>query len=107
MNQQERITKIFNTAGPVSTRQHQLELIPGIGKKHMWAIIEEREKKPFASMEDLKARVPLIPNPLNSVIRRAIEELEELDKYRIILPVLDLSTVKTVEGKPMPPEASE
>lgn len=105
-NQQDKVTKLFNTAGPISTRQHQLELIPGIGKKHMWAIIEEREKKPFANLEDLKERVSLIPHPLNSVIRRVIEELGEMDKYRIVLPMLDLKSVKTVEGDPMP-EGSE
>ena len=97
-----KVTKLFNTAGPLSTRQHQLELIPGIGKKHMWAIIDEREKKPFLSLEDLKERVSLIPHPLSSVIKRAIEELEDMDKYRIILPILDLKSVNTVEGDPIP-----
>ena len=33
----------FNSARPLSTRMHQLELLPGVGKKHMWQIIEERE----------------------------------------------------------------
>ncbi|MFA5406848.1 MAG: DUF655 domain-containing protein [Candidatus Nanoarchaeia archaeon] len=97
MNQLDRIMTLFNTAGPVSTRQHQLELIPGIGKKHMWAIIEEREKKPFVSIEDLKERVPLIPSPLKSVIKRAMDELEGIDKYQIVLPRLDLSKTKTQE----------
>ncbi len=97
MSQLDKIIDLFNTSGPISTRQHQLELIPGIGKKHMWAIIEEREKKPFNSIEDLKERVPLIPSPLKSIIKRALNELEGVDKYRIILPRLDLSKVKTQE----------
>ena len=29
---QRKICKIFNEAGPLSTRLHKLELIPGIGK---------------------------------------------------------------------------
>ena len=37
----------FNKAGPITTRFHSLELLPGIGKKLMWEILEEREKKPF------------------------------------------------------------
>ncbi|HLE06021.1 MAG TPA: DUF655 domain-containing protein, partial [Candidatus Nanoarchaeia archaeon] len=67
----------------------------GIGKKHMWAIIDEREKKPFSSIDDLKERVSLIPNPIKPIIKRAMDELEGVDKYRIILPRLDLSKVTT------------
>jgi len=90
-NQIDKIVDLFNNAGPISTRQHQLELIPGIGKKHMWAIIEEREKKTFNDLEDLKNRVPSTPNPLKAVIKRAIEELEGVDKYKIVLPRLKLT----------------
>ena len=39
--------KFFNDAQPVSPRMHSLELLPGLGNKTMWSIIEEREKKPF------------------------------------------------------------
>jgi len=91
----DKIVDFFNNSQAVSTRQHQLELIPGIGKKHMWAIIDEREKKPFSSIEDLKERVSLIPNPIKPIIKRAMDELEGVDKYRIILPRLDLSKVTT------------
>jgi len=91
----DKIVDFFNNSQAVSTRQHQLELIPGIGKKHMWAIIDEREKKPFSSIDDLKERVSLIPNPIKPIIKRAMDELEGVDKYRIILPRLDLSKVTT------------
>lgn len=91
----DKIVDFFNNSQAVSTRQHQLELIPGIGKKHMWAIIDEREKKPFSSIEDLKERVSLIPNPIKPIIKRAMDELEGVDKYKIILPRLDLSKVTT------------
>ncbi|HTX61268.1 MAG TPA: DUF655 domain-containing protein, partial [Methanobacterium sp.] len=33
-----KFVKFFNEAGPISTRLHQIELLPGIGKKHMWDI---------------------------------------------------------------------
>ncbi len=95
-NNPQVIVDLFNKAGPISTRQHQLELIPGIGKKHMWAIIEEREKKPFSSIEDIKLRVPLMPDPIKSFIRRVIEELEGVDKHRIVLPLINLSSYKKV-----------
>jgi putative nucleotide binding protein len=71
-----KFVNFFNTAQPISTRFHQLELIPGIGKKHLWDIIDERKKSPFTSFEDIKKRIKLMPDPANSVIKRIIEELE-------------------------------
>jgi putative nucleotide binding protein len=35
--QEERFVKFFNDAGPITTRMHMLELLPGLGKKLMWA----------------------------------------------------------------------
>ena len=32
----------FNKLGPISKRRHQLELLPGIGNKHMWNILRGR-----------------------------------------------------------------
>jgi len=80
---EQRFVDFFNNSGPISTRRHQIELLPGIGKKHMWEIIEERGEKPFESFEDIKKRVKLVPDPLKSVIRRIIMELNEEDKYKI------------------------
>ncbi|MBI1969671.1 DUF655 domain-containing protein, partial [Candidatus Woesearchaeota archaeon] len=39
---EKRFVDFFNNAGPLTTRMHQLELLPGVGKKHMWQIIEVR-----------------------------------------------------------------
>lgn len=80
---EQRFVDFFNKAGPISTRRHQIELLPGIGKKHMWEIIEKRTEKPFESFEDIKERVSLIPDPRKSIIRRIIMEINEEDKYRI------------------------
>lgn len=79
----QRFLDFFNKAGPLSTRMHQLELLPGIGKKHMWQILERREEKPFESFEDIKSRVPLIPDPIKCVIKRIIMEMNGEDKYKI------------------------
>jgi len=75
--------EFFNKAQPVTIRMHQLELLPGLGKKHMTAILEEREKQPFASFEDIKSRVKLIPDPEKTVIRRIMLEMEGHEKHRI------------------------
>ena len=81
-----KFVEFFNTARPVSTRLHQLELLPGVGKKHMWGIIEERKKGPFKSFEDIKNRIKLIPDPKGSVVKRIIEEIENEDeRYRIFV----------------------
>ncbi|VVB74146.1 Uncharacterised protein [Candidatus Tiddalikarchaeum anstoanum] len=81
----KRWVEFFNKAGPISKRMHQLELLPGIGNKHMWAIVEEREKKPFESLQDMVTRVPLMPNPKELIIKRIQLELEEADKYRLFI----------------------
>src|SRR3989338_995822 len=78
---EKKFVDFFNKAGPLSTRMHQIELIPGIGKKHMWEIIEERKEKPFESFDDLKSRVKLIPDPKKAVIKRIVEELGGKEKY--------------------------
>ena len=79
----------FNRASHITTRMHQLELLPGIGKRHLWAILEERKSKPFESFEDIKKRVPLLPDPEKMVVRRILDELNDRDKYRIFVPRME------------------
>jgi putative nucleotide binding protein len=66
---------------------HQIELLPGVGKKHMWEIINAREEKPFESFEDLKKRVKLIPDPEKLIIKRILEEMEGEEKHRLFVDV--------------------
>ena len=72
----------FNTAQPITPRMHMLELIPGIGKKYMWNILDEREKRLFESFEDPQRRIN-IPNPAKLITKRIIEELSGESKYRL------------------------
>jgi putative nucleotide binding protein len=72
----------FNNARAITPRMHALELIPGIGKKYMWQVINEREKRPFESYDDLQKRTEL-PNPVKLVTKRVIEELSGDSKYRL------------------------
>jgi putative nucleotide binding protein len=72
----------FNTARAVTPRMHALELVPGIGKKYMWQVINERQRKPFESFEDLQKRTEL-PNPIKLITKRVLEELEGDSKYRL------------------------
>lgn len=85
----EKFLEFFNTSGQITTRLHRLELLPGVGKRHLWAIIDERKVKPFESFEDLKKRVPLLPNPEKMISKRIIDELQDKDKYRIFVPRIE------------------
>lgn len=82
----KKFLEFFNRAGPITTRLHQLELLPGIGKKHLWALISAKKEKEFESFEDLKKRVSMLPDPEKMIIKRVLEELEGKDKYRIFVP---------------------
>ncbi|MEM4389327.1 MAG: DUF655 domain-containing protein [Candidatus Micrarchaeia archaeon] len=77
-------TNFFNKCGPVTIRLHQLELLPGVGKKHMHDIISEREKRPFANFADISARVPFLPDPAMLIVQRIEEELRGDSKYYIL-----------------------
>ncbi len=84
---EKKFIDFFNNAQPLTTRMHQIELLPGVGKKHMWQIIEERRNKEFESFADLKKRVKLLPDPEKSVIRRILVELEGKEKHRLFVDV--------------------
>jgi putative nucleotide binding protein len=73
----------FNKAGPISIRKHSLELLPGIGRKHADAILEEREHGDFASLDDLRKRVKLMPDPMRLLIDRIVLELQGTEKYYV------------------------
>lgn len=72
----------FNSARAMTPRMHALELIPGIGKKYMWQVINERERRPFESYDDLQKRTEL-PNPVKLITKRVLEELSGDSKYRL------------------------
>jgi len=82
---EKKFIEFFNKAQPLSTRMHQLELLPGLGKKHMWQIIETRQEKPFESFSDLKNRVKLMPDPEKMIIKRILQELEGAEKHKIFV----------------------
>ena len=75
-SKEDKFIEFFNKAGPISTRLHQLELLPGIGKKHMWDIIKARKEKPFENFEDVKKRVPMLADPVKLISKRILLELD-------------------------------
>lgn len=73
---EDKFVRFFNEAGPISTRLHQIELLPGIGKKHMWDILKARKEKEFESYQDIKERVPMLADPVKLISKRILLELE-------------------------------
>jgi putative nucleotide binding protein len=71
-----RFVELFNNAGPLNIRQHSLELLPGVGKKHLIAILKAREEKKFESFADIAARVALLQDPAKLIADRVIMELQ-------------------------------
>ena len=82
LNRESWFVDFFNSAQAITPRMHALELIPGIGKKYMWQILDEREKRPFKSFEDLQQRANM-PNPAKLIAKRILEELAGESKYRL------------------------
>jgi len=82
LNREKWFVNFFNTARAVTPRMHALELIPGIGKKYMWQVINEREKKSFESFDDLQKRTEL-PSPVKLITKRILEELAGESKYQL------------------------
>ena len=80
-----KFVAFFNKSMPINARRHQIELLPGIGKKHMWEILEKRKEREFSSFDDIKERVNLLPDPEKIVIKRILMELNNEDKYRFFV----------------------
>ncbi|WP_335998654.1 DUF655 domain-containing protein [Halorientalis halophila] len=80
---EDRFVDFYNEAQPITLRLHQLNLLPGIGKKLRNNILDQRDRRPFQNFEDLEARVSGLHNPRDVLVERILEELREDDlKYR-------------------------
>lgn len=79
-NYEEMFINFFNNSTSITPRMHALKLIPGIGKKHMWEIIEARQKQKFVKFQDISDRTSL-SKPARQIALRIIKELERDVKY--------------------------
>ncbi|MFA5992319.1 MAG: DUF655 domain-containing protein [Candidatus Pacearchaeota archaeon] len=82
---EKEFVNFFNESTAINTRVHQIELLPGYGKKHMKEILKAREEKPFDSFEDIKKRISNIPDPRTAVQKRIIEELTGNERHRLFI----------------------
>lgn len=84
---EERFVEFFNNAHPINTRYHMLELLPGMGKKMMWAVVNEQKTNgPYKSLEDLNERVSIVHHPEKILAKRIEYEIKERTlKYRLFV----------------------
>ncbi len=81
---EERFLSFFNKSKPINIRIHELNLLPGIGRKTMWKILDERSKKPFSSFDDLEERTD-VRNPKGAIIQRILEELQTKCRHSLFV----------------------
>ena len=80
---ERRFVDFYNDAQPITLRLHQLNLLPGVGKKIRNTILDERKRGPFESFEDITERVSGLHSPKEVIVDRIVEELREEDlKYK-------------------------
>jgi putative nucleotide binding protein len=75
---------VFNNASSLNIRMHSLELLPGVGKKHLSAILKAREEKEFASFKDISERVALLQDPIKLLTERVIAELKGDSRFYLL-----------------------
>ncbi len=81
---EQRFVDIFNNASPLNIRMHSLELLPGVGKKHLKAILDAREAKRFESFKDIAERVSLLQDPIKLLTDRVVEELKGESRFYML-----------------------
>lgn len=83
MENQQRFVRFFNEAEGISLRKHMLEELPGLGKKSMTAILDERKKGNFKDFADLAERTG-IKSPEKFISARIVLEISDSTRKRYI-----------------------
>ena len=77
---EEEFINFFNNSTSITPRMHALKLLPGIGQKHMWEILDARERQKFGTFQDIADRTS-ISHPTKLIAQRIIKELSRDVKY--------------------------
>ena len=81
----EKFIDFFNKSEAINKRIHQIELLPGFGKKHMKEILKQRKEKLFENFEDMKSRIANLPDPEKAIEKRILEELIGFERYNLFI----------------------
>jgi len=82
---EKEFIEFFNKSEAINKRVHQIELLPGLGKKHMQEILKQREQKPFESFEEMKKRIQNFPDPEKAIEKRIIQEIINFERYNLFV----------------------
>lgn len=74
---EEEYVNFFNKCGSISLRKHALELLSGVGKKHVTETLLCRVEKPFENFEDIKKRTAI--DPVKGLSKRILSEIKGED----------------------------
>jgi len=73
----EKFVRFYNEAESISIKKHLLEELPGLGKKTVTEILNARKAGPFKDFEDMKARVPVLKDPVKPIADRIVLEISD------------------------------
>ena len=82
---EKEFVEFFNKSDAINKRVHQIEMLPGFGKKHMQEILSKRKEKLFESFNDMKKRIQNLPDPEKAVEKRIVKELIEDERYKLFV----------------------
>lgn len=82
---EKEFVEFFNKSEAINKRLHQVELLPGFGKRHMQEILKQRKEKEFESFEDMKKRIQNLPDPEKAVQKRILTELVNVERYNLFV----------------------
>jgi len=80
---EKEFVEFFNKSDAINKRIHQIEMLPGLGKKHMQEILKQRREKEFESFQDMKKRIQNLPDPEKAVEKRIFQELTNIERYNL------------------------
>ncbi len=80
---EKEFVEFFNKSDAINKRIHQIEMLPGLGKKHMQEILKQRKEQEFESFQDMKKRIQNLPDPEKAVEKRIFQELTNIERYNL------------------------
>ena len=84
-DREKEFVEFFNKSEAINKRLHQIELLPGFGKRHMQEILKQRKEKDFESFEDMKNRIQNLPDPEKAIQKRILTELVNIERHNLFV----------------------
>ena len=82
---EKKFIEFFNKSEAINKRIHQIELLPGFGKKHMQEILKQRKEKEYESLSEMKKRIQNLPDPERAIEKRIFSELTDFVRYKLFI----------------------